>query len=458
MEKKKPNIVLYTLLMIFLFVIITEGIIWGYGGSLLYTSITNFPQGDLVISEAVLAIMVLIVMLIFKNSYVFTQKKEKLGTSLYYGLFYLIGAGFYTIMSGVIAGGLFSGPLTIVNLVIGCLLVGICEEFLCRGWLLNEFLERFGDTKKGIWYSIIISGIIFGLMHLGNIFTVHQGVITTIMQVINAMGSGILFGLIYYKTKNIWSVIILHGLWDFSVFLGDVAPVTEATEYFSTISIISLIFTILIVLSQLINIIPYLKDINAKPKKGVIAYLAILSFFLYMFFSIFIGNLTTKYGETYKYDSIKLKNYAVTRDNYEEYTMRFNEFENYSFTLSQNKHHNLVLTNNNTEYAIEIECEDLRDYLIIEQKDYFILSYIDYTDSRNYFLKYIYLPKKELSNEDSYLNNIKNNLKKYLIPTSGELLVLSDYDNNISYVSSYDVDSGYYVLVSEDNVSILNRD
>ena len=177
-----------------------------------------------------------------------------------------------------------------------------------------------------------------------------------------------------------------------------------------------------------------------------------------MFFSIFIGNLTTKYGETYKYDSIKLKNYAVTRDNYEEYTMRFNEFENYSFTLSQNKHHNLVLTNNNTEYAIEIECEDLRDYLIIEQKDYFILSYIDYTDSRNYFLKYIYLPKKELSNEDSYLNNIKNNLKKYLIPTSGELLVLSDYDNNISYVSSYDVDSGYYVLVSEDNVSILNRD
>lgn len=456
MEKKRPNIVLYTILMLFLFVFIVEGIIWGYGGQLIYFSITNLPKGDLVISEAVLAIMVLIVLLIFKNSYVFTQKTEKLSTSLYYGLFYLIGSGIFTLLYGVLYGGLFTG-LTLINLILGCLLIGICEEFLCRGWLLNEFLERFGDDKKGIWYSIIVSGIIFGLMHFGNIFTINQSVITTCIQVLNATGSGILFGLIYYKTKNIWSVIILHGLWDFSLYLGEIVPVTEAYESFTTMSIISLILTIFIVLAELINITPYLKDINNKPKKGTIAYLAILSSFIYIFLLIFMTNISTEIGETYKYDTITLDHYAITQDNYDEYNIKFQAIDNYSFTLNENKQHNLVFTNNNTDASIEIECEDLTSYLVLEQNDYYVLSYIDYTDSQNYFLNYIYLPKREISNDDEYLNSIKNNIKKYLIPSESTLITISDYDNDISYVSTYNVDDGIYVLVKEDNVALLNK-
>ena len=87
-EKKRMNIVLYTLIMLAKFLFVTEFIIYGYGGSLLYDSISNYPQGKLVISETILAVMVLIVMLLFKNSYVFTQKKESLKTGLFYGLFF----------------------------------------------------------------------------------------------------------------------------------------------------------------------------------------------------------------------------------------------------------------------------------------------------------------------------------------------------------------------------------
>ncbi len=457
MEKKKPNIILYTILMCIIFLFITEGIIWGYGGRLIYSAIATLPQGHLVISEAVLAVMVLIVMLIFKNSYVFTQKKEKLSTSLFYGLFDIICACIFTLLYGVLSGGLFSG-LAVINIFIGCILVGICEEFLCRGWLLNEFLERFGDTKKGIWYSIIISGIIFGLMHIGNIFTVGQSVISTISQVVNATGAGIFYGIIYYKTKNIWSVIILHAFWDFSLFLGDLAPVTELVETHQTISIISLIFTILIVLAQLINIIPYLKDINNKPKKSVIIYLAILSTFLYLVFTITMVVLTTKSSNTYEFGNLRLDNYAITRDNYQEYNIYYTGSDNYSFKISKTNKNNLLITNLNTESSVEIECEQLIDYLILEQDKYYILSYLDYTDSQNYFLNYIYLPKEELSNEDEYLDHIKNDMKKYLVNESSELVVISDNANHTSYVSSYNVDYGYYVLTSEDSVSILNRD
>lgn len=457
-ERKKPNIVLYTIFMVIIFLLITEGFIWGYGGKLLLNTILNYPKGQLVISEAVLAVLVLIVMLIFKNSYVFSQKKEKLRTGLFYGLFYIIGSIFFMLLFGLVAGGLFSG-LTLLNLILGCLLVGICEEFLCRGWLLNEFLERFGDTKKGVWYSIIISGFIFGLIHLGNIFTVGQAIPTTILQVINAAATGIIFGIIYYKTKNIWSVILLHGFWDFSLFLGEVAPVSSTIATESTFSIITIIFTILMVGTELINIIPHIKDIDAKPKKAPVIIFATFGIFFYIIFMLITSYSSSTFGDTYEFGNLSLENYAITKDNYQEYKINYEyNFEKYSFTLSKNNKNNLLLTNNNTDYIIEIECNTLYDYIIMEENNYYVLAYVDYKNSNNVYLNYMYLPKEELSNEDDYLISIKNNIKKYLISTISELVVLSDYENDISYIATYDADYGYYVLVNEDEMSILNRD
>lgn len=450
--KKKPNVILFTLLMIFVFIFITEGI-WGYGRTLLYSAIVGYPQGSLVIREAILAFMVLIVMLLFKNSYVFTQKRESFKTGLFYGLFYLIGSVVFCLIS--IDG--FKSGLALVNLVLGCLLVGICEEFLCRGWLLNEFLERYGNTKKGIWYSIIISGVIFGLMHVGNIFG-GQSVPITVIQMISAAGTGILFGLIYYKTKNIWSVIFLHGLWDFSLFLGDVVPVSESIEAISKFSIIGILFTLLMVFAELLNIIPHVKDINAKPKKGAVIVCSIVSFILYMAFTVINGLSSTKFGEVYEYKNISLDHFAITRDNYEEYNINHTiNNNNYLFRLSESDNGNLLLTNLITNDYVEIECESLYDYIIFDNKDNYILAYVDYTDSANAFLNYVYIRKAELSNDNQYLNTIKNNIKKYLLPERLELLVVNDYDNNKSYLGAYDVDYGYYLLTNENEVSVLNK-
>lgn len=452
--KKKPNVILFTLLMIFAFIFIADGIIWGFGSTLVYNAIVGYPQGNLVISEAVLAFMVLIVMLLFKNSYVFTQKRESFKTGLFYGLFYLIGSVVFCLIN--IEG--FKSGLALVNLVLGCLLVGICEEFLCRGWLLNEFLERYGDTKKGIWYSIIISGVIFGLMHIGNIFSLGQSVPMTVTQMISAAGTGILFGLIYYKTKNIWSVIFLHGLWDFSLFLGDVVPVSESIEAISKFSIIGILFTLLMVFAELLNIIPHVKDINAKPKKGAVIVCSIVSFILYMAFTVINGLSSTKFGEVYEYKNISLDHFAITRDNYEEYNINHTiNNNNYLFKLSESDNGNLLLTNLNTNDYVEIECESLYDYIIFDNKDNYILAYVDYTDSANSFLNYVYIRKTELSNDSQYLNTIKNNIKKYLLPERLELLVVNDYDNNKSYLGAYDVDYGYYLLTNENEVSVLNK-
>lgn len=467
-KKKKPNVILYTFLMIIVFFCVTELGIWGYGSDTLIAAITKYPQGSLVLNEAVLAALILIVMLLFKNSYVFTQPRKKFSKGLFYGLYYIILASLFTLAAFAEVSFKFNG-YSLLNLIVGCFLIGVAEEFLCRGWLLNEFLERYGDSKKGIWYSIIISGIIFGLMHLGNIYTAGQDVPTTISQVISATGTGIFLGLIYYKTKNIWSVIFLHGFWDFSLFLSDIIPIKSVTENFSTLSIVSLIFVILSVFAELLNLIPYFKNIDDEPKKSSVIVFAIVGIILSSIFIVISASFSNTKGDSYKFDSINIDKYSITKDNYEEYFINYEKVinsedienstvEKYSFKLSKNDKDNLVFTNLNTNYSVEIECESLYDYIIMEEKDYYVLAYIDYTDSANPFLKYNYIYKNTLTNENSFVDGIKNNYKKYLLSERSRLMILHDRENNVSYVDAYNADYGDYLLISEDKMSILNRD
>ncbi len=453
MEKKKINVIIYTILMFFLFVIIAEGIIWGPGGRLIVQAIYNYPQGSFVISEAVLAVLVLIVMLLFKNSYVFTQKREKVSTGLFYGLFYIIGSILFIILFGF-AGKGFTGGLSLVNLVIGSFLVGVCEEFLCRGWLLNEFLERYGDSKKGIWYSIIISATIFGLMHLGNIFSIGQGVYTTISQVLNALGIGIVFGVIYYKTKNIWSVVLLHGLWDFSLLLNDIMPVTETTELTMSFSIIGIIFGVLVVLSQLLVIIPYINNIDEKPKKKAVIGYSILAIVFYLLFTMGNGLISSKMGNTYTFENLSLENYAVIYDNYDKYEMSKDNTK----VLLETVDDKLVLLNETTKYEVELDCKNLIDYIIMEDGNYYILGYIDYVDSVNVFLKYVYINKDNINDSNKFMDSVKDNMHKYLLSGRAELVVIDDRENNKNYLSAYSSDYGHYVLINEEQMAILNRD
>ena len=474
-EKKKTNMFIFTLIMLVVFVVISQGIIWGFGSEMLLDLIYNYPKRNLVISEAVLAVLVLIVMLLFKNSYVFTQKRESIKVGLFYGMFYILVSGLFLFINGIVAGGFNSG-LTIINLLLGCILIGITEEFLCRGWLLNEFLERYSETKKEVWYSIIMSGVIFGLMHISNIFYTGQSIPDTITQVISASSTGIIFGLIYYKTKNIWSVIILHALWDFSLLLSEIAPLTSEVEIVSRFSIIGIVFSVLLFFIELLNIIPYISDIDSKPKKKSIIILSIISGFLFIIFSMLTVFVSNTFGNEYKYTNISLKHYAMITDNYDEYHINYsvsrkenyvsetNELSekdvvnNYSFKLSTNNFDNLLLTNTQTNDYIEIECQNLADYIILEEENQYILAYVDYTNSSNTFLNYVYIDKDDLSNDKEYLTKVKNGIKKYLLPDIAELLIIKDRESNKTYLAAFNIDYGYFLLIKEDEIAILNSD
>ena len=88
---------------------------------------------------------------------------------------------------------------------------GITEEFIFRGYLLPRFEILF----KNSYIAIIVSSILFGLLHLGY---------RTIGQVVGPFIIGLVLSVYYWKYRNIAIPIISHFLWDFVSFSLTMKP------------------------------------------------------------------------------------------------------------------------------------------------------------------------------------------------------------------------------------------
>ena len=425
----------------------------------LFQNIYNYPFGSGVVGEAILAILVFLVMLLWKNSYVFTQKKEKFSKGLVYGTFYL-AFGTIILLLNLLGGDL--NVRSIINLAIYCLLIGIYEEFLCRGWLLNEFLERYGKGNKNIFLCICVSGIIFGLLHSINVLSGDMSSVDVIVQVISAAASGIGFGTIYYKTKNIWSVVFLHAFWDFSIMLGETSTVTSVAMSVKGSAIINLIFGILLTVVELGIIRPFKKDlVNSDPKKGKVIGNGIVLAIIYLVVMMSFGVVdSSKVGEIYKFDKIDFKSTKITTDNLDTYRIKsigddLNGITNYNYSLSYDKDSNsLVFTDEVSDDSVELCDDSLYDYILVNDGNKYILGYVYTDDASNHIFKYKFISDSDLVNSKSLLSNVKDNMKTYAVSDVGELVTIEDGDNGDFYVAVKTEDYGYFVLTDENKMSV----
>ncbi|MDE5548161.1 MAG: CPBP family intramembrane metalloprotease [Clostridia bacterium] len=96
-----------------------------------------------------------------------------------------------------------------ISAVQDILFIGVCEELVFRGYIQNQF-EIW--LKKCKWVAPLISGVLFGLWHIIN-GSLFQVLITTLI--------GWVFGYCKYFIKDcsLLSLIIAHGLYDFSLAL-----------------------------------------------------------------------------------------------------------------------------------------------------------------------------------------------------------------------------------------------
>lgn len=84
--------------------------------------------------------------------------------------------------------------------------IGPAEEIFWRGFILQEFMQRFNSRA----YALILSTILYTLVHIWAF---------NLMLLVAAFVCGIFWGFIYLRYKSLVPAIISHSLWDFAVFI-----------------------------------------------------------------------------------------------------------------------------------------------------------------------------------------------------------------------------------------------
>jgi uncharacterized protein len=101
----------------------------------------------------------------------------------------------------------------ILFIVANTMLVGWSEEVMFRGVWLRGLHRSFG-----IWIAIIGSSLIFGGIHVLNVFMTGD-LRGAVIQAGAAFLSGVFLAAVRLRTGSLWTGIVLHGLWDAGTFL-----------------------------------------------------------------------------------------------------------------------------------------------------------------------------------------------------------------------------------------------
>jgi len=83
------------------------------------------------------------------------------------------------------------------------IVIAIGEELVFRGYILNNLMQSINK-----WLALAISAALFALMHSNN-----PGI--DIIAMVNLFAGGLLLGINYIFTKNLWFSILLHTFWNF---------------------------------------------------------------------------------------------------------------------------------------------------------------------------------------------------------------------------------------------------
>ena len=127
---------------------------------------------------------------------------------------YLLGLGTGAVMLCLTVGGVLAlkgGSIglagntgfIILLYAAGYMIQGAAEEILCRGYFMTSFARR-----HPLWLSILLSSVMFGLLH---IFNDGFG----LLPFINITLVGICFALLTVRRGNLWIACAAHSVWNF---------------------------------------------------------------------------------------------------------------------------------------------------------------------------------------------------------------------------------------------------
>ncbi len=154
----------------------------------------------------------------------------------------------------------FSGMHLTAKYILSGLEAGIAEETAFRYIFLTILLAILDRFRYKIFYSALISSLLFGLIHLTNI-SAGQDLSNTLIQVLAAFGIGMLFSSIYlYTGLFIWAVL-MHSLIDILSFSQQGMLMTGKVDITYTAGMIMLVLIYLVIALYLLRQ-TYLREQN----------------------------------------------------------------------------------------------------------------------------------------------------------------------------------------------------
>lgn len=136
----------------------------------------------------------------------------------------LAAGGFFLVMEGgllisVLLGILSRGadgmpdPGTVIGGALSLFGVGFREETVFRGVIAGLLADAWARDRRGVWGTVLLSGVLFGGTHLWNI---AMGVSpkSAVIQSLAACGVGWALCAVYLRGGSLWAMMLLHALTD----------------------------------------------------------------------------------------------------------------------------------------------------------------------------------------------------------------------------------------------------
>ena len=302
-------------------------------------------------------------------------------------------------------------------------------------------------------------------MHISNIWVGGQTVVETVLQIVQATAAGVLFGSVYYRSKNIWSVVFLHSFYDFTIMLGSVNALKDCHSVNETFTVSSIVFTITISLVYLLysGIILRKSKVNhlieGEPELSKKDYIKSENkkkiYTILILFLVFMPSPSIDEPEIeqicYEYEEKELPEREIHYSNYKTF-----EFTEEITTESHNEEQNvddyfsaIVVENINLKFKQEnnrliININDLEaskdfnypiELLVLKQPDHYLIFIHEQNpvsgESKIYYSRYIHIGSLNIN--ENYINEVLNSFEEELVPDINSIGYITTRENELKY-------------------------
>jgi membrane protease YdiL (CAAX protease family) len=108
-----------------------------------------------------------------------------------------------------------SRPGLILLFAVLNLTIGFCEEVMGRGVVLTVVLQRWGNTRQGIYGAVLVSSALFGAAHIFNLVVGRLPLFANMTQVVYSFVFGLVFAACFLRNGTIWPMMLVHAAIDF---------------------------------------------------------------------------------------------------------------------------------------------------------------------------------------------------------------------------------------------------